>query len=180
MREIPRLVREAYERTNDGFFIGEVIPLPTPFLGYLVPADRLFDVLDAMAKLDYVLNSPLEWRYVTFHDDDVGAVLQPGNIRAGEWAAVESLSIEIPGRTPDKWRQQFLDIEEIFKDVGGIPHTGKYFGMGTDDKGLIRPFQNVGQEDLFAEARMEEFRAYARNVDPNGLFRSGFMANHIF
>ena len=177
MREIPRLVRDAYETTNDGFFIGESLPLPSPLLCYLVPADRLFDVLDAVSSLDFILTAPLDWRYVTF-DDDV-AVLQPGGLRSGEWAAVEATSLEIPGWTPDEWRQQFYDIEQIFKEVGGVPHPGKYFGMGSDELGIIRPFQSVRSDDLYGEAQKEDFRAYATSVDPGGLFQSGFMADYI-
>eukprot|EP00581_Thalassiosira_minuscula_P019778 CAMPEP_0183733056 /NCGR_PEP_ID=MMETSP0737-20130205/40049_1 /TAXON_ID=385413 /ORGANISM="Thalassiosira miniscula, Strain CCMP1093" /LENGTH=709 /DNA_ID=CAMNT_0025966229 /DNA_START=330 /DNA_END=2459 /DNA_ORIENTATION=+ len=180
MQEIPRLVRDASERTMDGFFVGETIPLPTPLIGYLVPADKLFAVLDAIAKLDYALSSPIEWRYVTFNNDDDDAVLHPGNLRSGEWAAVECVSIEIPGWTPDEWRQNFLDFEQTFKDAGGVPHVGKYFGMGVDDTGLIQPFQNVEAGSLYEESQIMDFRTYAGKVDPNGLFRSGFMADHIF
>lgn len=178
LTEIARLVREAYEATNDGFFIGESIPLPTPFLGYLVPAEWLFDVLHAITELEYVLSAPTEWRYVTF-DEDEAAVLQPA-VTPGEWAAVEVVSIEIPEFTPADWRFQFWQIERIFRSVGGVPHTGKYFGMAANrESGLMEPFRE-GLEDLVEEGRRDSFRAYAHTVDPEGLFRSGYMANAIF
>ena len=56
------------------------------------------------------------------------------------------------------------------KNAGGVPHTGKYFGMGRDDNGLIRPFMNVGPHDVFSVNQKEEFRAYADKVDPVHLF----------
>ena len=180
LTEIARLVREAYEATNDGFFIGESIPLPTPFLGYLVPAEKLFDVLHAITELEYILSAPTEWRYVTFDESDASAVLQP-SVTPGEWAAVEVVSIEIPDFTPADWRFQFWQIERIFRSAGGVPHTGKYFGMAVDEStGLIEPFRDAGQGDLVEEGRRDDFRAYAQAVDPDGLFRSGYMANAIF
>jgi len=176
---IPSLVREAYDRTNDGFLVPLSLPLPTPLLGYLIPADKLFAVLDKITKLNYVLSLAIEWRYVSFDNEKESAVLQPGNLQSGEWAAMEVASNEIPGWTPDEWRSQFMQIETILKNAGGVPHTGKYFGMGLDEKGLIQPFVNVGPEDVFSEKQKEEFRVYAESVDPEGLFWSGYMANSI-
>jgi len=179
MVTIPSLVRDAYDRTNDGFYVPASLPLQTPLLGYLIPADKLFAALDDITKLNFVLSIPLEWRYVSFDNEKESAVLQPGNLQSGEWAAIEVVSNEIPGWTPDEWRSQFLQIETILKNAGGVPHTGKYFGMGLDDKGLIQPFLNVGPEDVFSEKQKEEFRAYAKSVDPEGLFWSGYMANYV-
>ncbi|KAK1739420.1 FAD/FMN-containing dehydrogenase [Skeletonema marinoi] len=176
---IPSLVREAYDRTNDGYLVPVSLPLRTPLLGYLIPADRLFAVLDKITKLNYVLSIPLEWRCVSFDNEKESAVLTPGDIKSGEWAAMEVVSNEIPGWTQDDSRSQFLQIETILKNAGGVPHTGKYFGMGLDDKGLIQPFMNVGPQDVFSERQKEQFRAYANRVDPEGLFWSGYMANTI-
>lgn len=176
---IPSLVREAYDKTNDGFLVPVSLPLRTPLLGYLIPSDMLFAVLDKITKLDYVLSIPLEWRYVSFDNEKESAILQPGNIQSGEWAAMEIVSNEVPNWTPNEWRSQFMEIETIFKNAGGVPHTGKYFGMGLDGNGLIRPFRNVGPQDVFSEKQKEEFRAYANRVDPGGLFWSGYMANTI-
>ena len=88
-----------------------------PLLGYLIPADMLFAVLDKITKLDYILSVPLEWRYVSFDNEKESAILQPGNIKSGEWAALEIVSNEIPGWTPDEWRSQFKQIETIFKNA---------------------------------------------------------------
>lgn len=162
--------------SQDGFFNLDLTTLPTPYIGYVVPADALFGVLDAILSLDLTLSGLLEWRYVTL-DDDVAA-LQPGDLSLStEWAALEAITIT---EVPDDWRKQFLDIERICKDAGGFPHAGKYFGMGEDEQGIIRPFQSVGPEDLNSEAQKQAFRAYAASVDPDGVFRSGFMADYLF
>ena len=144
-----------------------------------MPANKLYGVLNRIVKLEYVLSAPVEWRYVTMSDKR-RAVLQPDKLTPGEWAAVEVLSIEIPGWTPEDWRRQFLGIERIFQDAGGVPHTGKYFGMGIGRTGIIQPFQDVGPEDVFSSAQKVEFRKYAESVDPHGLFRHGYVAEEIF
>ncbi|KAL7530983.1 hypothetical protein ACHAWF_003585 [Thalassiosira exigua] len=178
MTTIPTLVRDAYLSTNDGFYNAESAPIPAPYLGYLIPAPELYGVLEEVARLDYVLTGPVEWRFVTIGNDT--AVLQPGDPEPGEYAAIEALSLEIPGWTPADWRKQFRDVEAILKNAGGFPHTGKWFGMGEDDKGVIQPFQNVGAGDIFSSAQKQDFQAYAGTVDPLGLFWSGSMADYVF
>ncbi|KAL7540608.1 hypothetical protein ACHAWF_006731 [Thalassiosira exigua] len=177
MDEIPRLVRKAKARTNDGFFVGDPLPLSPAYMTYIVRAEKLFRVLDEITKLEYILSAPMDWRYIMLSEG--ATTLRPGDLTPGEYAAVEISTMEIPGRTPDEWRDQFLDIERILREAGGIPHTGKYFGMGTDANGVIRPFQDVGLEDIYSNAQKREFGEYAFLVDPKGLFRSGFMADHI-
>ncbi len=81
---IPSLVREAYDKTNDGFYVPVSLPVRMPLLGYLIPADMLFAVLDKITNLDYILSVPLAWRYVSFDNEKESAVLQPGNIQSGE------------------------------------------------------------------------------------------------
>eukprot|EP00985_Skeletonema_marinoi_P011657 scaffold5556_cov106-Skeletonema_marinoi.AAC.1 len=87
------------------------------------------------------------------------------------------MGVSLPPPSQNLPRQR--KIETILKNAGGVPHTGKYFGMGLDDKGLIQPFMNVGPQDVFSERQKEQFRAYASTVDPEGLFWSGYMANTI-
>ncbi len=70
----------------------------------------------------------------------------------------------------DSGRSQFKQIETIFKNAGGVPHTtGKYFGMGRDDNGLIQPFMNVGPHDVFSE-NLVLVRVHGRhNLNRNGV-----------
>ena len=171
---ISEQVQESSEMRNDPFFVPTNLPITTPFLEYLLPKDKLFEVLDAIIALDPKLHLPIEWRLMSF-GNKASAILQPGDIQSGEYATIEVVSFE----ESDTWRSLFLEVEAIFQQAGGWPHTGKYFGMGQDSNGVVQPFANVPKDLLYNEVQKQDFREYAEKMDPGGLFWSGFMASHI-
>lgn len=171
---ISQQVQESSEMRNDPFFVPTNVPMPTPFLSYLLPKDKLFEVLNAIIALDPDVPLPITWRLVSFGNNS-SAILQPGDIQSGEYAALEVVSFE----ESYDWRSLFLKVEAIFQREGRCPHTGKYFGMGQDSNGVVQPFANVPKNLIYNEVQKQDFREYAEKIDPGGLFWGGFMASHI-
>ena len=124
------------------------------------------------------VNMPLEWRFVTFDEKD-SAHLNPGNIQSGEWACMQVLIFDVPGHNPDGWKNTFFEVERILQQAGGTPHPAKYFGMAKNSDGMVQPFVDVPSNLLYNEAQKQEFREYARRMDPEERFWSGFMADYI-
>jgi hypothetical protein len=208
-KNIKRLVEESYITTNDGFYVTEGVTLPVAYLGYIFPAEYLYAILEEISTTlvgdnKFILTAPIEFRFITIDNNDSSsgnAILTPGNLQNGEYVALEAVSLEIPGWTPNNnnnnkgggnsWREQFQDIENIIKQYNGaVPHTGKYFGMGIDDDdddddsmgetdGLIKPFQNIDKNLIFTSDQKDIFESYRSIVDPNGLFNKGFMAEYL-
>lgn len=171
-------VKESYEKRNDGFWPKASLPLTMQLLEYLIPATNLFQVLNDIIDLKPELNLPLEWRFVTFDDKD-SAHLNPGNIQSGEWACLQVLIFDVPGQNPDGWKNTFFEVEPILQQAGGTPHPAKIFGMAKDRNGMVQPFLDIPSNLLYNEAQKQEFREYARRMDPEMLFFSGFMADYI-
>jgi hypothetical protein len=73
----------------------------------------------------------------------------------------------------------FFEVERILQQAGGTPHPAKYFGMAKDRYGVAQPFVDVPSNLLYNEAQKQEFREYARRMDPEERFWSGFMADYI-
>lgn len=175
---ISQNVKESYETRNDGFWPEASLPLTMPLLEYLVKPAKLFQVLTDIIDLKPEVNMPLEWRFVTFDEKD-SAHLNPGNIQFGEWACVQLLTFDVPGHKSDGWRDTFLEVERILQQAGGTPHPAKYFGMAKNSDGMVQPFVDVPSNLLYNEAQKQEFREYARMMDLEERFWSGFMADYI-
>jgi len=180
LSQLPKLVKEQEERSNDGFF---AVKAPNTLIAaYFIKPELSFQAFDFLRKAvrrrngqatwfnatGFSWNQPAEFRFMTVTDD---AVLQP--VPPGVWFVSEILSFPDSAATDQEWKKAFKEVEDYWvNELGAIPHLGKLFGF-EEENGKLEVFSQKRVCKVYSAETKEQFKAYQARVDPSGRFNYG-------
>ena len=167
------------------------------FMSYYIPLPNLgaeglgvvWDGLDAVARIvtqdgNFHIAAPMEFRFVKGGDSAMSGAYAAN---ANTWFVnLDLIAWTDPSQTaanfPPQLLKFFADVERAWVAMDGFPHSGKIYGFydPADPPGTwsrTGPF-NPNYMAALGErrgARQRAYDAFRTRLDPNGLFRNGFL-----